>query len=260
MQHSGVQTGRILIVEDDPRIKEMLCFTLGSKGFECKGVANAEQFFRVVSEEPWNRSDVILMDVMLPGKSGFDICEEMKARGSIPAIPVVMLSAKSEEEDLLRGYEAGVDDYITKPFSPRVLLAKLEKIIEKKRTTDLLHKSYRSDVEREAGLIRLSPAEKKVWIDGTRTELTKTEYTVLEFLMAHPETVLERQSIVNAIHGENFHVTSRSIDFLMVGLRKKLGDARSYVKTVRGIGYRFSVDSKVDSKVGSAVDRAVDPA
>lgn len=228
---------KVVIVEDDPRITEMIRFTLEPKGYECCGVESGEELFEKLLVPEWRKPNVILMDVMLPGKNGFELCEEFKRRSQYFSVPVVMLSARGEEEDLLRGYEVGVEDYITKPFSPRVLMAKLEKLISKQKPSQL-------DSSLELGLVSVSASEKKVWVNKERVELTKTEFDVLSLFMSRPEEVLQRQEIVNVLHGDNFQVTSRSIDFLMVGLRKKLGPAKTYIQTVRGVGYRFSVEEE----------------
>lgn len=224
---------KVLIVEDDARITEMIRFTLEPKGYRCCGVENSNDFFAKLESEDWSRPDIVLMDVMLPGKNGFEICQELKSDERFASIPVVMLSARGEEEDLLRGYGVGVEDYLTKPFSPRVLMAKLNKLVAKQTASTL-------QAPCDFGLISVSALEKKVWVDKKRIDLTKTEFEVLSLFLARPEQVLERQDIVNAIHGNNFHVTSRSVDFLMVGLRKKLGPAKHYIQTVRGVGYRLS--------------------
>ncbi|MCB0392308.1 MAG: response regulator transcription factor, partial [Bdellovibrionales bacterium] len=178
--------------------------------------------------------DLLLLDLMLPGVDGLEICRRVKQSSQKKHIPIIMVTAKGEEHDVVRGLELGADDYVSKPFSPKVLIARSKAVIRRGK----------NPIENEEGLIDreglfIHPGRHEVKIDNEKIELTNSEFQILHFLSRRPGWVFTRSQIVDAIHGENYAVTDRSIDFQMVGLRKKLGRLGAYIETVRGVGYRF---------------------
>lgn len=172
---------------------------------------------------------------MLPGADGFEICRRLGNNPETQQIPIVMLTAKGEEADIVTGLELGADDYITKPFSPKVLIARIRAILRRIRM---------EPIEEEAPLtihdLVIHPGRHEVLVNKKRADLTSTEFRLLYFLASRPGWVFTRYQIVDALHGEDYPVTDRSVDVQIVGLRKKLGDkAAKYIETVRGVGYRF---------------------
>ncbi|MEZ4873168.1 MAG: response regulator transcription factor [Bdellovibrionales bacterium] len=165
-----------------------------------------------------------------------DICASMKKDEELKSIPVIFVTAKGEEKDIVRGLEMGADDYLTKPFSPQVLIARVKALL--RRTYEGMGES--DDKESiELGLLKIHKGRHEVTIADESVKLTNTEFQILTFLTQKPGWVYTRGQIVNAIHGQDYAVTDRTIDFQMVGLRKKLGSVGQYIETVRGVGYRF---------------------
>lgn len=225
------QAARILSVEDDPDIAELLGFHIKSEGFEFMHLDHGAQ---AVSKALAFKPDLILLDVMLPGKSGLEICTEIRREEELRQTPVILLTARGSEDDIVRGLEVGADDYVVKPFSARVLIAKLRRA---------LHRTHRegreSDVLQICGL-HIDPLRHEVRQGEQVLELTTSEFRALHFLAGRPGWVFTRHQIMAAVHGEGYVVSERSIDVMIVGLRKKMGVAGKYVETVRGVGYRFS--------------------
>jgi two-component system phosphate regulon response regulator PhoB len=180
------------------------------------------------------RPDVILLDLMLPGVDGLEVCRMLKGNNETKEIPVVMVSAKGEEADIVVGLELGAEDYITKPFSPKVLIARVRAVLRRVKTRPV---EDESEITVHELLIR--PGRHEVQVDGKVIDLTVTEFRLLSLLARRPGWVFTRYQIVDAIHGSDYAVTDRSIDVQVVGLRKKLGRAGAYIETVRGVGYRF---------------------
>jgi two-component system phosphate regulon response regulator PhoB len=222
----------ILVVEDEEEILELVSYNLQKEGYGVQGAVSGEEALRGVKRLP---PDLILLDLMLPGIDGLEVCKALKADSSTRNIPVIMLTARSEEADIVTGLELGADDYITKPFNRRVLLARVKAVL-RRASGDV------SDVE--SGPVRIhelviNPGRHEVLVNGESIMLTLTEFRVLHFLANHPGWVYTRSQIVEAVRGDDYPVTDRSVDVQIVGLRKKLGAAGSYIETVRGIGYRF---------------------
>jgi len=171
---------------------------------------------------------------MLPGIDGLDVCRLLQSDKETSAIPIVMLTARGEEEDVVKGLELGADDYITKPFSPRVLIARIKSVLRRKQ------KPVQNDEDTvRFNEISIDPGKRKVSVSGQTVELTYSEFEILNFLIRHPGWVFTRNEIVDNIRGDNYPVTDRSVDVQIVGLRKKLGAASKYIETVRGVGYRM---------------------
>ncbi len=222
---------KILIVEDEEDVQELIRYNLEKDGYLTQIAANGrEALDKAKSGVP----DLVLLDLMLPEVDGLEVCKLLKADAETRSIPVVMLTAKGTEADIVAGLEMGADDYITKPFSPRVLLARVKAVI---RRQDLPSEDDKSILRIHD--IEIDPGKHRVMVRGKQIKLTSTEFNLLRFLANRPGWVFTRYQIVDAIHGNDYPVTDRSIDVQVVGLRKKLGTAGKYIETVRGVGYRF---------------------
>jgi len=171
---------------------------------------------------------------MLPGIDGLEVCRHLRSKTNTRDVPIVILTAKGEEADVVAGLELGADDYITKPFSPRVLIARIKSVLRRKTALS----TGEQQVIRKNDLI-IKPERHEVMLENRPIELTATEFKLLKFLARKPGWVFTRRQIVNEIHGDDYPVTDRSVDVAIVGLRNKLGKASSYIETVRGVGYRF---------------------
>jgi two-component system phosphate regulon response regulator PhoB len=223
---------KILVVEDEAPIQELLQFNLERSKYRVSVVESGEE---ALSQAVQLQPDLILLDIMLPGADGLEVCKRLKADPKTQNIPIIMLTALCEEADVVAGLELGADDYITKPFSPRVLLARvkaaLRRIASAKPVTD--------EELIQIHDITIDVGRHKVEVNGEDVSLTFTEFKVLQLLARQPGRVFTRYQIVDAVHGEDYPVTDRSVDVQIVGLRKKLGEAGKNIETVRGIGYRF---------------------
>lgn len=221
----------ILIVEDEADIQELIRYNLKREGYTVEAADTGEQALQIARKKP---VDLILLDLMLPAIDGLEVCKLLKNNEATASIPIIMLTAKGEEADIVTGLELGADDYIPKPFSPRVLIARLRAVLRRRAQTT----PSETDTVSMHG-ITLHPGRFEVQVDGELVTLTNTEFKVLQYLMRRPGWVFTRYQIVDAVHGTDYAVTDRSVDVQIVGLRKKLGDAGQYVETVRGVGYRF---------------------
>jgi two-component system alkaline phosphatase synthesis response regulator PhoP len=223
--------GNILVVEDEEEILELLRYNLSKEGYKVTGVFSGED---ALKETESKLPDLILLDLMLPGVDGLEVCKILKSDKETEHIPIVMLTAKGEEADIVTGLELGADDYITKPFSPRVLLARIKAVLRRKTREEVAE----TDIINIHNLV-IHPGRHKVLVDGRPVSLTAGEFRLLHFLAGKPGWVFTRYQIVDAVHGEDYPVTDRSVDVQIVGLRKKLASAGKYIETVRGVGYRF---------------------
>lgn len=226
----------ILAVEDEEDIRALLEFNLSRHGFDVASAESGEDALELIKK---NRPDLVLLDLMLPGMDGFEICRQIKEQESTKNIPVIMLTARGEEADVVTGLELGADDYMTKPFSPRVLMARIKAVL---RRTPRNKKSAAHDVI-QINDLTIHPGRHEVAVQDKKIDLTYSEFKVLHFLAQRPGWVFTRYQIVDAVHGEDYPVTERSVDVQVVGLRKKLGHAGKQIETVRGIGYRFKDES-----------------
>lgn len=221
----------ILLIEDDEDIQELVAFHLGKEGYALNVESSGETALEAARKEI---PDLILLDLMLPGIDGLQVCRALRGEPLTKHVPIVMLTAKGEEADIVTGLEVGADDYITKPFSPKVLVARIRNIMRRKA---------REPADEQSQIIvhkmAIHPGRHEVLIEGKRIDLTYTEFRVLQFLARRPGWVYTRQQIVDAVRGEDYAVTDRSVDVQIVGLRKKLGEHGDYIETVRGVGYRF---------------------
>lgn len=222
----------VLIVEDEDDIRELVRYNLERERFGIIEAASGEAGLAAAIKK---KPDLILLDLMLPGKDGLQICRELKQSEITRAIPVVMLTAKGEESDIVAGLELGAEDYIVKPFSPKVLVARVKAVL---RRSAAVAEPSAADVLRIADLV-IHPGRHEVLVKGRAVDLTASEFSILHLLARRPGWVFTRYQIVDAVHGEDYPVTERSVDVQIVGLRKKLQKAGEYIETVRGIGYRF---------------------
>jgi two-component system alkaline phosphatase synthesis response regulator PhoP len=224
---------KILVVEDEAPIQELLQFNLERSKYVVKVVDSGEE---ALSTAIKLQPSLILLDIMLPGADGLEVCKRLKADPKTARIPIIMLTALCEEADIVTGLELGADDYITKPFSPRVLLARVKAAL---RRIESVPPESTGDELISIHDIMIDIARHKVDVAGEEVTLTFTEFKVLQLLASQPGRVFTRYQIVDAVHGDDYPVTDRSVDVQIVGLRKKLGDAGQFIETVRGIGYRF---------------------
>lgn len=219
----------ILVVDDDPDVQELVSYNLEQNEYQPRCVGTGDEALeRAKKDVP----DLILLDLMLPDIDGLTVCRALKADANTSFIPIIMLTAKGEEVDVVTGLELGADDYVVKPFSPRILLARIR--------TKLRH----SQEEVAENMIKienlaLDPGCREVWVDGESVQLTYTEFEILSQLVKRPGWVFSRTTLIDAVRGENYAVTERSVDVQVVGLRKKLGTFGDRIETVRGVGYRL---------------------
>ncbi len=223
---------RILIVEDEEDILELVRFNLAKEGFAVTGALSGEEALEIVKEGPW---DLVLLDLMLPGIDGFAVARHLKNDAALAHVPIIMLTARTEESDMVAGLEIGAEDYITKPFSPRVLLARIRAVL--RRGAMVGKETEEPVIQRDELLIDVR--RHCVKVGEKPVELTYSEFELLSFLASRPGWAFSRSQIVDAIRGYNYAVTDRSVDVQIVGLRRKLGACGRYIQTVRGVGYRF---------------------
>ena len=222
----------ILIVDDEPDILQLLAYNLELANYSTKTFENGEDAIIYAREI---LPDLILLDLMLPGINGLKVCELLKKDKTTSKIPIIMLTAKGEENDIVKGLDIGADDYITKPFSPKVLIARIDAVLRRLNFNQL---DKESEVIKFKNL-SIHLGKREVNLDDKKIVLTFSEFQILTLLINRPGWVFTRNMIIDALHGENYPVTDRSVDFQIVGLRKKLLHYGNYIKTVRSVGYRF---------------------
>ncbi len=225
-------SARILVVEDESAIREMLCFVLEQQGF---GVIEAHDYSSATDLLVEPVPDLILLDWMFPGGNGINLAKEIKRNDLTKDIPIIMLTARGEEEDKVRGLEVGADDYITKPFSPKELIARIKAVLRRAMPTAL---EELIDVQ---GLV-LDPVGHRVSLNETPIPIGPTEFKLLHFFMTHSERVYSREQLLDHVWGTNVYVEDRTVDVHIRRLRKAIGGSghENFVQTVRGAGYRFS--------------------
>lgn len=226
---------RILIVDDEAAIRDMLRVALEMADYECIEASNAQEALELTVDE---RPDLVLLDWMMPGTSGIELARRLKREESTAEVPIIMLTAKGEEDNKVQGLEVGADDYITKPFSPRELVARLKAVLR------------RADPQVNGNPIRvqglcLDPASHRVTINNRPVDMGPTEYRLLEFFLTHQERAYTRSQLLDHVWGGNVYVEERTVDVHIRRLRKALAvdDHENLVQTVRGTGYRFSTQA-----------------
>lgn len=224
---------KILIIEDEDSIAELIEFNIQKSGYKTARVDSAEKALKLF--ERGETFDLILLDLMLTGMDGTDFCKIFRTEKSFKQIPIIMLTARSEESDIVGGLEFGANDYITKPFSPRILLARI-----KAQLRNSSGKPAASSATISQCSIELNSEFHEVKIGRKNLDLTANEFSILELFLRNQGRVFSRDAIIKNIHGEGYPVTDRAIDVSIVNLRKKLGDKAELIETVRGVGYRFA--------------------
>ncbi len=222
---------QILIVDDEEDILELVKYNLTREGYRTICAETGEKAVNIAREQ---HLSLIILDLMLPDIDGLEVTRLLKSHEKTQSIPIIMLSAKGEEADIVTGLELGADDYVTKPFSPRILTARVRAVL--RRNSRKSHDEQAS--VRIHGFV-IHPQRREVFVNGAPIELTFSEFQVLQFLARRPGWVFTRSQIVDAVRGDNYAVTERSVDVQIAGLRKKLGEAGKFIETVRGVGYRF---------------------
>lgn len=223
---------RILLVEDEPAVREMTVFALERAGFTVDEAGDAEEALRMLDGA---QPDLILLDWMMPGVSGLELARQLRRQESTSELPIIMLTAKAEEVDTLKGFDAGVDDYISKPFSPKELVARIKAVL--RRTT-----TQSDEGELGEGDLKLDPRSHRVTIDGETLDIGPTEFRLLRFFLSHKERVFSRGQLLDRVWGTAVYIEERTVDVHIRRLRKALepsGHDR-FIQTVRGAGYRFS--------------------
>ena len=221
----------IHIIEDEPDIADLLEFNIINAGYKSTKSKNGETGLQKAREM---HPDLILLDLLLPGINGLDVCSILKSDTQTKSIPIIMLTALGQEKDIVKGLDSGADDYITKPFSVEILLARIKAVLRR----NLSDKTTQEDNVSIHG-ITITPKTRGVLVENKKLNLTFTEFQILYLLASHPGWVFTRYQIIDKIREDNYPVTDRSVDFQIVGLRKKLGNHGKLIETVRGVGYRF---------------------
>jgi two-component system phosphate regulon response regulator PhoB len=220
----------VLIVEDEEDVLELVRYHLDRDGYHIETATSGEE---ALTKAKAKLPNLVILDLMLPGIDGLTVCKKLKNDSKTEHIPVIMLTAKGEETDIVTGLEMGAEDYVTKPFSPKVLVARVRRV---------LHRVVSRDLERNPIRIHdltIDPARREAFVSDQPVSLTCTEFNILYALAKRPGVVFTRYQIVDMVHGDNYLVTDRAVDVQIVGLRKKLGICSYYIETVRGVGYRF---------------------
>jgi len=231
-----MSTQSVLVVEDDHDIRELVSYNLLKEGFQVAGVASAEEALEVVRTRPL---DLVIIDLMLPGMDGLSLCKKLKEDPATAAIALLILTAKGEDRDIVAGLNLGAEDYVTKRFRPKVLMARVRAVLRRTAAGDRIEDDEDDDEVLKRQGLTIHSGRHEVQVDGRTVELTSTEFRVLKLLASRPGWVLTRQQILDGVHGDNYAITDRAVDVQVVGLRKKLGAAGHLIETVRGVGYRF---------------------
>ena len=221
----------VLVVDDEEDILELVRYNMTKEGYKVRCVATGEDALDAARQDV---PALIVLDLMLPGVDGLEVCRILKRDAKTAHVPVIMLTAKGEEAEVVAGLELGADDYVTKPFSPRVLLARTKAVL-RRRSAHTPEDSVTLQVQD----IVINPQRHEVLVRGKPVTLTYTEFRLLHYLARRPGWVFTRQQIIDNVRGDNYPVTDRSVDVQVVGLRKKLGPCGDCIETVRGVGYRF---------------------
>ena len=222
----------VLIIEDDPEIQELLAVAMARENWKLEQARSGEEGLAILQRRP---ADCIVLDVMLPGIDGLRLIRKIRESANGRGVPIIMATARGEESDIVAGLELGADDYVVKPYSPKVLVARIRAGLRRREEG-----APRVGELRRGGL-HLDPDRHEAFRDGERLDLLPTEFALLRHFLSNPEIVFTRGQLIVATKGPDYPVTDRSIDVQILGLRKKLGDSGDMVETVRGIGYRLRV-------------------
>jgi two-component system phosphate regulon response regulator PhoB len=224
----------VLIIEDDPEIQEMLSLAFAGEGWKLYQAQTGEEGIELLEK---NGADCVILDVMLPGMDGLTGLKKIKADKRFKNLPVILATARGEEPDIITGLELGADDYVVKPYSPRVLIARIRAALRRlEETGDTEKKIW------QAGQLKIDALRHEAFREERALDLSVTEFSMLLHFMSHRDIVFSRNQIISAVHGPDYPVTDRSVDVQILALRKKLGDAGEMIETIRGVGYRFRGD------------------
>jgi two-component system phosphate regulon response regulator PhoB len=220
----------VLIIEDDPEIQEMLALAFAGEGWKLHHAKTGEEGIELLESRG---ADCVILDIMLPGMDGLKALKTIKAENRWKSVPVILATAKGEEPDIVAGLELGADDYVVKPYSPRVLIARIRAAL--RRTEESGDGQYFW----QCGKLKIDALRHEASREDKALELSATEFAMLLHFMSHPDIVFSRNQIIAAVHGSDYPVTDRSVDVQILALRKKLKDAGEMIETIRGVGYRF---------------------
>lgn len=223
---------KIIIIEDEEDILEIIDYNLKKEGFKTLSSSNGSSGLNLIKKE---LPDGIILDLMLPGMDGLEICKELKSDPLTKNIPIIMLTAKSEESDIVIGLGLGADDYLKKPFSPKELIARIKAVLRRGQVKQVSEKSEQIHIHD----LTIDTTRHEVKVKNKRIDLTATEFRLLHFLASHPGRVFSRDQLLSRAIGEGAVVIDRNVDVHIRVIRKKLGKNREYIETIRGVGYRF---------------------
>lgn len=232
----------ILIVDDEEPIRQLIMYNLEREGFKTLQACNA---MKAVDKARSENIDLIILDLMLPDMSGLDVCRILKNDAKTSCIPIVMVTAKTEDADIVYGLELGAEDYITKPFSPKVLVARVKSVLRRMKQNQEECENQKNNIPREeisCHDITVLPLSHKVYKNGKPLVLTASEFGLLHYMVQFPGQVFSRQKIISMLKGDDYPVTERAIDVLVLSLRRKLdaaGGIADLIETLRGVGYRL---------------------
>jgi two-component system phosphate regulon response regulator PhoB len=235
MPKAETMKASVLVVEDEEDIRELVSYTLLKDGHQVASVATGEEALALAAVQP---PDLIMLDLMLPGVDGLTVCRRLRDNPSTAHVAIIMLTAKGEEGDIVTGLNSGANDYITKPFSREVLLARVRAVLRNAPVRGRDPQASESEVIKVHNLV-IHPGRHTVLVDDRQIELSATEFRVLQVLARKPGWVFTREQILDAVHGDNYAITNRAVDVHIVSLRRRLGEAGKYIETVRGVGYRL---------------------
>ncbi len=236
---SGVRLVKrsVLVVEDEEDIRELVSYTLLKEGYQVAGVATGEEALANAAAQP---PDLVVLDLMLPGVDGLTVCQRLRSSPATSGVGIIMLTAKGEESDVVTGLNMGANDYITKPFSRGVLVARVRAVLRNLAPkADVALPEPDSEEIVKIHNIVIDTGRHEVLVDGSPVDLSATEFRVLMVLAGKPGRVFTREQILDAVHGDSYAITHRAVDVQIVGLRRRLGAAGQYIETVRGVGYRL---------------------
>lgn len=220
---------RVLVVDDEIDLLEIIEFNLEKEGFIVKCVKSGEEALKaVISFKP----DVVILDLMLPGIDGYETCKAIRQNPATSSVVIIMLTAKGEDSDIITGLEIGADDYIVKPFSPKVLIARIRATSRKQA------RSLKKDLIKVHSMV-IDPNQHSIFVNNKKIDVTANDFELLLLFASEPGQVFTRQQIIESLRGENYAITERAVDVQIVGLRRKLGKAGKYIETIHGVGYRF---------------------
>jgi len=220
----------IAIIDDEPDIVELVSLHLERAGFDAKGFLNAEDFFDFIGK---STPDLLLLDLMLPDADGFEICKYLRKKDEFASLPIIMLTAKGEETDKVLGLELGADDYVTKPFSPKELVARVKAVLRRQDKEEVLNKITIGDD------LAIFPEKHEAYVEGKKIDLTSTEFKILTLLASKKGWVFTRDQILDFLWGQEKAVLDRTVDVHIKHLREKLGKTSELIKNVRGVGYKL---------------------